>query len=208
MKIKVIAFTGLPMTGKSTARGIMQKLLDDAKIPQAFVHLGSTEEVARRDAENDWTEEEAVLTQAKKEQLIRERWRAESGMGVMAEKMLPTMKQQVDSGKLVIVDNLYSDEERTVLKEAFGQDSLIVVALAADWNVRVRRGANRAERPLSEEELRQRDEAEIYNLHKGPAIALADFTIANNINETTNPEAARALIAEALRERVMPAIVD
>jgi hypothetical protein len=172
------------------------------------VHFGSTEEVARRDAENDWTEEEAVLTQAKKEQLIRERWRAESGMGVMAEKMLPTMKQQVDSGKLVIVDNLYSDEERTVLKEAFGQDSLIVVALAADWNVRVRRSADRPERPLSEEELRQRDEAEIYNLHKGPAIALADFTIANNINETTNPEAARALIAEALRERVMPAIVD
>lgn len=207
MKIKIIAFTGLPMTGKSTAREIMQKLLDEAHIPQAYVHFGSTEEVARRDAENDWTEEEAVLTQAKKEQLIRERWRAESGMGVMAEKMLPTIKQQIDSGKLVIIDNLYSDEERTVVKDAFGEDSFILIALAADWNVRVRRAKNREERPLTEAELRVRDAAEIYNLHKGPAIALADFTIANNINETTNPEAARAMIADALRERVLPTIL-
>lgn len=203
---RIVAFTGLPMTGKSTAREILQKMLDDAGIPQAFVHLGSTEEVARRDAENDWTSEEAVLTQAKKEQLIRERWRAESGMGVMAEKMLPTIKQQIESGKLVIVDNLYSDEERTVLREAYGKDSLVVVALAADWNVRVRRAANRPERPLSETELRERDEAEIYNLHKGPAIALADFTIANNVNESTDPEAARKLIEDALRERVLPVI--
>lgn len=206
MKIKIVAFTGLPMTGKSTAREILQKLLDDAGIPQAFVHFGSTEEVTRRDAEHNWTEEEAVLTQAKKEQLIRERWRAESGMGVMAEKMLPTIKEQIDSGKIIVVENLYSDEERTVLKQAFGADSLVVVALAADWNVRVRRGANRPERPLSEAELRERDEAEIYNLHKGPAIALADFTIANNINETTNQEATRELIKNALKERVLPVI--
>lgn len=207
MKIKIIAFTGLPMTGKSTARVIMQKLLDEAKVAQTYVHFGATEEVARRDAENDWTEEEAILTQAKKEQLIRERWRAESGMGVMAEKMLPTIKQQIDSEKLVIIDNLYSDEERTVLKKAFGSDSFVLIALTADWNVRVRRAKNRPERPLTEVELRERDEAEIYNLHKGPAIALADFTIANNINETTNPEAARAMIADALRERVLPTIL-
>jgi len=207
MKVKIIAFTGLPMTGKSTAREILQMLLDNAAVPQAFVHFGSTEEVARRDHENDWTEEESVLTQAKKEQLIRERWRAESGMGVMAEKMLPKIKELVDRGKVVVVDNLYSDEERAVLRKTFGDESLIVVALAADWNVRVRRAANRPVRPLSEQELLQRDEAEIYNLHKGPAIALADFTIVNNVNEQTEPDAARALIEDALKDRVMPVII-
>ena len=195
------------MTGKSTAREIMQKLLDGVKVPQTYLHFGSTEEVARRDAEHDWTEEEAVLTQAKKEQLIRERWRAESGMGVMAEKMLPTIREYIKAGKLVIIDNLYSDEERGVLKKEFGGDKLVVVALAADWNVRVRRAANRLERPLSEVELRVRDDAEIYNLHKGPAIALADFTIANNVNETTEPEAARKLIEDALKERVLPVVL-
>lgn len=196
------------MTGKTTAREIMQRLLDGVEVPQTFLHFGSTEEVARRDAEHDWTEEEAVLTQAKKEQLIRERWRAESGMGVMAERMLPTIRQFIKAGRVVIIDNLYSDEERGVLKEEFGKDSLIVVALAADWHIRVVRGANRPERPLSETELKQRDEAEIYNLHKGATIALADFTIANNINETTDPEAARKLIEDALKERVLPAVLS
>lgn len=195
------------MTGKSTARVIMQKLLDGVDVPQTYLHFGSTEEVTRRDAEHDWTDEESVLTQAKKEQLIRERWRAESGMGVMAEKMLPTIREYIKAGKIVIIDNLYSDEEREVLKKEFGADALVVVAVDADWNVRVRRAANRPERPLSEKELRARDEAEIYNLHKGPSIALADFTIANNINETTDPEAAKKLIEDALRERVLPAVL-
>ena len=196
------------MTCKSTAREIMQQLLEQASIDQTYLHFGSTEEVARRDKENNWTEEESVLTQAKKEQLIRERWRAESGMGVMAEKMLPKIKELISSGKLVIIDNLYSDEERTVLRKAFGNDSLVVIAITADWNVRVRRANNRTERPLSEQELLQRDEAEIYNLHKGPAIALADFTIANNVNEQTDPDAARALIEDALRDRVMPVVTS
>ncbi len=208
MKVRIIAFTGLPMTGKTTAREIMQRLLRDANIPQTYVHFGSTEEVARRDQENDWTEEESVLTQAKKEQLIRERWRAELGMGVMAEKMLPTINEHLHSGEVVIIDNLYSDEERDVLKKTYGADSLIVVALAADWNVRVRRAANRPERPLTETELLHRDEAEIYNLHKGPAIALANFTIANNVNESTDPESARILIEDALRERVLPVVLE
>lgn len=197
----------MAMTGKSTAREIMQKLLDGVEVPQAYIHFGSTEEVTRRDAEKDWNEEEAVLTQAKKEQLIRERWRAESGMGVMAEKMLPTIREYIKAGKLVIIDNLYSDEERTVLTKEFGKEALLVVAIDADWNVRVRRAANRSERPLTEKELRARDEAEIYNLHKGPSIALADFTIANNINETTDPEAARKLLEDALKERVLPAVL-
>ena len=129
-------------------------------------------------------------------------------MGVMAEKMLPKIKELISSGKLVIIDNLYSDEERTVLRKAFGNDSLVVIAITADWNVRVRRANNRTERPLSEQELLQRDEAEIYNLHKGPAIALADFTIANNVNEQTDPDAARALIEDALRDRVMPVVTS
>ena len=55
MKVKIIAFTGLPMTGKSTAREIMQQLLDQASIDQTYLHFGSTEEVARRDKENNWT---------------------------------------------------------------------------------------------------------------------------------------------------------
>jgi dephospho-CoA kinase len=204
MTNKIIAFTGLAMTGKSTARMIMQQLLDEKGIANEYVHFGSTEEVARRDTANEWTNEEAILTQQQKERLIRERWRAEYGMGVMAEKMLPRIKELLHQDKLIVIDNLYSDEERDILKTAFGDDSLIVVALSADWLVRVRRAKNRPERPLRMDELRERDKAEVYNLQKGATIALADFTIVSNTDEQTDPERARAVIHDALQERVLP----
>ena len=205
---KIIAFTGLPMTGKSTARKIMQRLLDEKGIANDYVHLGSTEEVARRDVENDWTSEESVMSQGAKEQLIRERWRSESGMGVMAEKATAEIKDLLENGKVVVIDNLYSDEERTVLRKHFGEDCLLVVALAADWHVRVRRGNNRPERPLTAEEIKERDHAEVYNLHRGPTIALADFMIVNNIDEQSDADGAQKVIETALRERVLPVLLS
>lgn len=196
------------MTGKTTARTLMQRLLDEHGIENEYIHLGSTEEVARRDAANEWTDEESSLSQQQKEKLVREQWRDEFGMGVMAEKALVPIQEMLNAGKHVVIDNLYSDEERTVLKQHFGEDCLLIVALAADWNVRVRRGRNRPERPLSEQELKERDKAEVHNLHKGPTIALADFTIVNNIDELTDPNAAHHVIEEALRDRVLPIILE
>lgn len=180
MKTKVIAFAGLPMVGKSTAREQLEKLLDENNIEHEYVHFGATEEVERRNAANEWDEAQKDLTMAEKEKYIRELWRNEGGMGVMATKMLPKMQAINEAGKLVVIDNMYSDEERGVIMDAFGSDSLFLVAIVADWDVRVKRGAAREYRPLTEQEIRDRDQAEIYNLHKAPTIALAQVTIINN----------------------------
>ena len=185
------------MTGKSTARQLTQDLLDEHNLAHAYVHFGSTEEVERLDASNGWPDEMRDLTMEQKERFIREKWRQEMGMGAMAEVKLPEIKQLLAEGNIVLIDNLYSDEERTVLTSEFGEDSLLLVATVADWETRVRRGAVREYRPLNATELKSRDQAEVYNLHKAPTIALAQITIANNGNDT-------AEVRAELKMRLLP----
>ncbi len=190
----------MPMTGKSTARETMQAILDEHNIPQTYVHFGSTEEVERRNTAGEWSESEKNLSMEQKEKLLREQWRAEHGMGAMAIMKLPQIEKALSEGKIVLIDNLYSDEERTVLNEKFGEESTLLVATAADWNVRLERAANRAYRKLSEAELSERDFSEVYNLHKAPPIVLAKVTIANNSNILEN-------LKKELEARVLPFVV-
>lgn len=207
MSAKIIAFTGLPVTGKSTARETAQELLEQNDIPYAYVHFGTTEEVEKRNASGDWEDSEKNLTMEEKERLLREKWRSEKGMGVMAEVHLPAIQKHLEDGKIILIDNLYSDEERQVLAEHFGKDALVLVTMAADWKTRVRRGANRPYRPLSPSQLKSRDEAEVYNLHKAATIALADYTIVNNHNEQEDPEGARRLLKDELLSRVLADVI-
>jgi dephospho-CoA kinase len=198
--IKIIAFAGLPMVGKSTARELLEQLLDQNGISHDYVHFGATEEVERRNNADEWNETQKHLTMAQKEQYIRELWRSEGGMGVMAVKMFPTIHKILNAGSLVLIDNMYSDEERVAVKEEFGEDSLLLIAVAADWKVRVERASKREYRPLTEAELVERDKAEIYNLHKAPTIALAQFTIVNNGQSLD-------VLRQDLSTRVMPELI-
>ena len=185
MKKKIVAFTGLPMAGKSTAREMLEVLLDEHEIAHEYVHFGATEEVERRNEAKEWDDNQLSWTMAQKEQYVRELWRQENGMGVMAIKMLSKIRSIIDAEKVVVIDNMYSDEERLVMFDEFGDEALLVVATVADWEVRVKRGRSRSYRPLTEEELSTRDKAEVYNLNKAPTIALAHYTLLNNSN---NPE--------------------
>jgi hypothetical protein len=80
--------------------------------------------------------------------------------------------------------------------------------MAADWNVRVRRAKHRPHRPLSEEELTLRDDAEIRNLHKAPPIARAHVTITNNVDELRNPDNARENLRDELASRMLAPLLD
>lgn len=203
-KVKIVAFVGLPFTGKSTAREVIVELLDKQNIPNNYVYFGAVGEVERRNAAKEWEPEQADLTFQQKEQYIRELWRKESGMGVMAIKAMPEIEKYIKAGKLVLIDNLYSEEEREILVEKYGEDAVVLVALAADWMIRVRRAKNRKERPLSEDELKKRDDAEIRNIHKAPPIVRAQVTIVNNGDEASQPEQARKFLQTELETRVLP----
>jgi dephospho-CoA kinase len=78
----------------------------------------------------------------------------------------------------VICDGLYSWSEYRTLKKKFG-DELVVVCVYAPPKLRYERLEKRAVRPITHEESRKRDFAEIENLEKGGPIAMADYTLFN-----------------------------
>jgi dephospho-CoA kinase len=205
----ILAFVGLPMTGKSTARELTEELLSEKGIAWQKIYFGGVvvDEVARRDKEHLWNESESALSQQEKEKIIRESLRSEHGLGAMAKLCMPQIEAAHATGNVSLIDDLYSEEEREILVEKYGEENVLLVAMAADWNVRVRRAKNRPHRPLTEQELALRDDAEIRNLHKAPPIARAHVTITNNVDELTNPAGARDNLRSEIMVRVLTPIL-
>lgn len=112
------------------------------------------------------------------EKKMRESLRKKYGMGAFASLLLAQIEASFEQGN-VVLDGLYSWDEYVILKEKFGQ-SLEILAIVADKEIRYERLASREVRPLSREEAEKRDMAEIENLAKGGPIAFADYYLLNN----------------------------
>lgn len=205
----IIGFVGLPFTGKSTAREATEKLLDELGHKWHKAYFGGivVGEVDKRNAENAWSNEQAGLTYQQKEKYIREGLREQHGLGAMAKLSIPEIDQAIAEGEIVLIDDLYSEEEREILVDRYGDANVILVAMAADWNVRVERAKHRPERPLDEAELAHRDDAEIRNLHKAPPIARAHFTIVNNSYKRADFAQSVASLRHEIETRVLPSIL-
>ena len=111
------------------------------------------------------------------EKKVREELRKKHGMAAYAILSLPKIKSALTKGN-VLIDGLYSWSEYVLLKKEFG-DKLIIVAVHASPKTRAERLATRTIRPLSSEEVRARDYAEIEQLEKGGPIAMADVVFIN-----------------------------
>src|SRR3989338_3632989 len=122
------------------------------------------------------------------ERQVRERFRKEYGMAAFAILNGPKIDDWRAGGDHTIIDGLYSWSEYKLLKEKYG-DALKVVAVSAPPELRYARLAIRQSalsndgtgqhRPLSREEARERDYAEIENIEKAGPIAMADVTLLN-----------------------------
>jgi hypothetical protein len=205
----IIAFVGLAFTGKSTSELLTEEILDEKGVSWEKVYFGGhvVDEVKRRDDAQEWAPELRSYTQQQKERYIRELMREEHGLGAMAKLSTPQIDAAIGSGKAVLIDDLYSEEEREILVAKYGLNRLQLVALTADWEVRVRRAEHRPQRSLNEKELFERDEAEIRNLHKAPPIARAHVTILNNANELEDKDAALETLRRELENRVIPKVL-
>jgi dephospho-CoA kinase len=172
MKNKVVCITGLCGAGKS--------VLSDYFLENGYKYLRfgqiTMDEVAKR----------GLPVNEANERFVREDLRKQHGMAAFAILNLPKIEELLKEGN-VIADGLYSFEEYKVLKEKFG-DNLAVIAVFASPKLRYERLGNRKvvegdtnvrNRPLSVEEAKSRDLAEIENLNKGGTIAMADYTILN-----------------------------
>ncbi len=111
------------------------------------------------------------------ERYMREHLREVYGMEAMAKLSKPKIDEFLKNGN-VVIDGLYSMEEYLFLKENYG-DKLIIINIHAQQKIRIERLTKRKERPLISDVVKERDVAQIQNLHTGGPIALADYVIIN-----------------------------
>ena len=164
----IIAFAGMPGSGKTVASKQAEKL--GFKV----LRLGdlTDEELKRR----------GLKRNEKNERLVREDLRRKLGMEVYAKKV----SEKIDKLKLreAVLDGVRSYEEYLYLKNRYG-DKFKVIAILASAKARYKRLGKRKVRPLTIQECKSRDRAEIEKLNHAGTIAMADYFI---INEGTKKE--------------------
>ncbi|TEU18218.1 MAG: dephospho-CoA kinase [Dehalococcoidia bacterium] len=178
--MKVVAIVGMAGAGKSEVARVFEK--------HGFqkVRFGdiTDEELKNKGLESD----------EKNECCIREQLRKKHGMAAYAKLNLPRIDSSLKSSN-VVVDGLYSWEEYILLKEYYG-GQFTTVAVWASAATRHGRLAHRAKRPLTLKEAASRDKSEIENINKGGPIAMADFTIVNEVSlEKLEKETERVISA-------------
>ncbi len=119
------------------------------------------------------------------EKKIRENIRKEHGMAAFAILNKPKIDDLLSRGN-VVGDGLYSWSEYKHLKQIYG-DKMIVIAVSSPPSLRYERLENRKEidekmrnRPMTGEQAKSRDYAEIENIEKAGPIAMADFVVVND----------------------------
>ncbi len=161
---KVIALVGMCGSGKS----VVSDFYKEKGWPYVYFGGVTMDELKRRGLE----------VNEKNEKFVREDLRKIHGMAAFAILTLPKIEEGLKNSH-VICDGLYSWSEYKILKEKFGDD-LIIVAVYAPPKLRYDRLAKRQIRPISHEDSKKRDYAEIENVEKGGPIAMADYTLVND----------------------------
>lgn len=160
---KIIAILGLPGSGKTEAINYLMKKYNWPKIYFGEVTF---DEMKKRNLE---------INEAN-ERMVREDLRQKFGKEYYAEQMIIKIQNLADEH--ILVESLYSWQEYQLFKKAFG-DQFLTIAIYSSTATRYSRLAKRELRPLTSEEARSRDYAQIENLTQAGPIAMADFTIIN-----------------------------
>ena len=164
--MKVVAIVGMTGSGKSEVARVFQEN------GFAMVRFGDVTDIELQKQGLPLTEEN--------ERPAREAFRKQHGMAAYAVLNLPRIDEALKNSN-VVVDGLYSWEEYLHLKEYYG-DNLIVIAVYSSPRTRYNRLGSRKIRPLTAQEARSRDHAEVENMNKGGPIAIADYTLINEIS--------------------------
>ena len=162
----IIATVGLCGVGKSAASHFLAERLETER-----VYFGGlvTAEIRRR----------GVDATPETEKTVREELRERYGMDAVAKLAVDPIDKVLEHQPSVVIDGLYSFAEYTFLRDTFGP-SLVSIALHVAKELRYARLAARQKRPLSQDQVDQRDWDEVRYLDKAPPIALADYHVVND----------------------------
>ena len=178
--LNLIAPVGLAGSGKSSAvkyltamgypkiyfGGIIYKAMDEAGI------------------ERTWDNQER----------FREDIRAREGKDFVVKRAIQEIHNLANAGQhTIILDGLYTWSEYRILKHEF-PGNLTTIAIVTPKHLRYKRMASRPERPMTPDEIDQRDWSDIENLEKGGPIAIADHFVINDKDQAHLEAQIRALV--------------
>ena len=161
-----IAAVGLAGTGKST---FVERLTQGTQWPTVYFGGQVLAEVKAR----------GLPVTPDNERHVREDLRASMGPAAMAKLALSGIDLSAKRPTPLIIDGLYSYAELIYLREQLG-DRLLVVAIHSSFAKRAERLGQRAVRPLTPAQIKERDRTEVENIGKAPPIALADYHFVND----------------------------
>lgn len=163
--MKVMAFTGMPFSGKSEAVHIVNEL----EIP--VIRMGDLvwEEVKRQNL---------PLTDVNVGNIANS-MRQKYGKDIWAKKTLEEIKKEINS-RLIIIDGIRNLEEIKTFKMELGNNFTLIAIIASD-EIRYMRGLsrNRADDTKDIDKMKERDLREI-NWGLKEVISSADIQIKNN----------------------------
>ncbi len=163
--MKVIAFVGYPLSGKSTAAQVAREM----GIPVVVMGDIVRGEAARRGLE---------LTDENLGKVASE-LREKEGMDAIARRCIPKIREEARKSGIVVVDGIRGIAEIERFKKAFGDD-FILIAIESPLEVRFERAKMRKRSDDVEklEDLEERDRRE-ERWGMREAMEIADFTVEN-----------------------------
>lgn len=167
--IKIIAFVGLPGSGKSAAT----EYLRSKGVPG--VYFGGVIYRAMADA--------GVTITADSQERFRREIREKEGKDFVVNRALKQVADLIAAGqKRIVLDGVYSWTEYKIVKKAYPGE-VTLVAMVPPKKERHKRLMARKDRPFTQDEANKRDWSEIEVLEKGGPIAIADYFIVNDGSE-------------------------
>ncbi len=163
--MKVIAFVGYPLSGKSTAAQVAREM----GIPVVVMGDVVREEAAKRGLE---------LTDENLGKVASE-LREKEGMDAIARRCIPKIREEARKSGIVVVDGIRGIAEIEKFKKAFGDD-FILIAIESPLEVRFERAKMR-KRSDDVEKLKDLEERDRREERWGmrEAMEIADFTVEN-----------------------------
>ena len=176
----LIAVAGLAGVGKTTAVGYLESAGVGRPI---YVGRYIQDEVKRR----------GLPINASNERFVRQQIRQQFGLDFIANKVTADL-EQIRTNEPILLDAIYVREEAEHYRAVLGR-RLIIIGIEADFELRVRRLATRADFPLTPVELVGRDAFDI-GLGVREVVVTADMRLTN---EGSLDDFKRSL--DGLRER-------
>jgi len=163
--MKIIAFVGLPLSGKTTA----SRIAEEMGIPVIVMGDVVREEVKRRGL--DPTDENTGK--------VASELREMEGMDAVAKRCIPRIREKLKKRGIVVIDGIRGIAEVERFKSEFGED-FVLINIEAPIELRFERALRRRrdDDVKSLEDLRKRDERELSWSMK-EAMKRADLTVEN-----------------------------